>query len=397
MFARKFTCLHIDIFMKLKIYLPLLFTATSLIAKAQITINTGTDLTILNGTTVTSLQDVSIEPNASLTNNGTLAFHQNLNNFGTKSLAGTILAKGNQVQSIGGADSFAVSTLQLNNDAGLHLESKVAVNDALFLEKGVLYTSAAHPVYFTGKAANPNETTNGYIEGTAILNTRDIQGAYFGFLGCDVITTKGDAIGTFGVKRVTGANAITQIGDETSIAAKWDLDNNKPTTDASYDVTFSWLPVFDNGKDIQSLGLYGTTYWEKDKFVSLDERSKNSLSVNGMSDMRFYMRNGLDYFNRTLTLSGKHAQSKTLPEVKITTFPNPATDHINILVENLEDWATAGVVRITDAYGKLMNSKVYMLNGNMITINDIGSFPSGVYRLVLSRGQLVKVVNFVKQ
>jgi len=116
-----------------------------------------------------------------------------------------------------------------------------------------------------------------------------------------------------------------------------------------------------------------------------------------MSDRRFYMRKGLDYMNRTLTLAVKHAQSKTLPEVKITTFPNPATDHINILVENLEDWANAGVFRITDAYGKLMTSKVYILNGNMITINDIGSFPSGVYRLVFSRGQLVKVVNFIKQ
>lgn len=383
--------------MKFKIYLPLILTVTSLATQAQITVKSGSGLTILTGTTVTSLQDVSIEPTATLTNNGTLAFHQNLTNFGTTPLTGTIIAEGNRAQSIGGADSFAISTLQLNNDAGLQLESKIGINDALLLDKGVLHTSAAHPVYFTGKAANPNETGNSYIEGTAILNTRNIQEAYFSFLGCDVITTKGDAIGTFGVNRTTGADAITQIGDETSIAAKWDIDNNKPTNDASYDLTFSWLPVFDNGKDVQNLGLYGTTYWDNTKFASLDDRSKNSFSINGMSDRRFYMRKGLDYMNRTLTLAGKHAQSKTLPEVKITTFPNPATDHINILVENLEDWANAGVFRITDAYGKLMTSKVYILNGNMITINDIGSLPSGVYRLVFSRGQLVKVVNFIKQ
>src|SRR5690606_37754625 len=103
----------------------------------------------------------------------------------------------------------------------------------------------------------------------------------------------------------------------------------------------------------------------------------------------------IDYVNRTFTLANGQAQVNTLPKIKITTFPNPATDHINVLLENFEPWAGLTRIRVTDAYGKVISEDTYNINGNMITVRNLGHLAPAMYRLFIMRGKKVNVVNFI--
>jgi hypothetical protein len=354
-------------------------------------------MTTLPGTSVTAKQDFTIEPQATLVNDGMLSFEGNLINLGTPHLTGVLSAEGNDMQMIDGVDSFAASTLIINNAAGVRLGSTLTITEGLTLDRGILFTKSVHPVYFSGHASNPNETVDGYIDGTAIFPEQYISASKFTFLGASITAPAGKEIGMTSIKRVTGTDAVMNIGSETSIAARWDIKNESPDGNKKYDVAFSWLPVFDNDKDLNSLVLYANVNWGTNKFIMLDQKSSYPIKIDAMSGMRTYTRLGVDYIDdRTFTLAGKTAIASTVPEANITTFPNPANDHINFLLENFESWAKDVTIKITDAYGKVYKVETFPLNGNLIQVNDLGVLPTGVYRAFISRGQLTKVVNFFK-
>lgn len=365
---------------------------------AQVIVSPGTTMTVLPGTTLIDGQDLTIAGGANLVNQGDIIFKGNLAKYGSSELLGEFTAQGDDDQVIGG-DSFSIRSLRINNAAGVTLESPLSITDRLLLDRGVLYTNNNNPVYFVGNAANPGETVDGYIQGTAIMDSRYINDYDFSFLGAELnISSLVEEIGMFGVKRITGPDAVTPIGDNLSISASWEIYRESPSLYLGYneDAKFSWLPAFDNGKDLNDLILYGTSNLDPSKYVALDKKTANSITVDGVSQMRTYVRKSLDNINRKFTFAGRDVLNETVPPISITTYPNPATDHINFLLENFESWATDVVVKVTDVSGKLFVEKVFALDGNLITVDGLGFLPVGMYRAFISRGQITTLVNFMK-
>lgn len=383
--------------MKNKFYLLIVAILEANVGLSQINVKTGSTLTVNPGTTILTSGDISIEPLGILSNQGSIAFKGNLVNNGTPEISGVLTANGDDIQFIDGADSFAIRNLHVNNASGITLNTRLAITNTLTLNRGVLSSDDVHPLHFTGNSLSPMETVDGYINGTAILDPRYV-GQGFSFLGFDVISPVGDDIGMFWLTRKTGTDAVTTIGDEASISVNWQPGNESPngTNVGAYDISLSWLPVFDNGKDLNSLILYGTSDYTPNEYIMLNNESVQGVKVDEMSEMRSYKRLGLDYIGRKMTLSGRKAITATIPKITITTFPNPATDHISFLVQNVEPWVTDFVVKITDAYGKVFGEYIFPHTGNLITVRDMGHFPVGMYRAFISRGQKTTVVNFYK-
>lgn len=359
------------------------------------TIQSGTTLTVQQGTTFSTAGNLAIDANANLVNDGTIRLAGDLVNNGNRDLGGSFIFNGKTDQDISGSDSFSFNDLELNTAHTVTLASRVAISNDLKLTRGVLRSDGEHPIVFVHAARNPVESLDGYIDGTAIMHERAVGTAAIDFLGTRI--NPGSDIGNITITRTTGDEAITTIGSDSSIASKWVVTSSVKTA-GDRDVTFSWLPMFDNKKDLETLELFGTHVHNKDRFVRLTNKDKQptSVSVSLTTEMRMCTREELDYLNRTFTLSAANALTSVEEQNKITTFPNPATDHINLLLENFEAWATNVRIVLTDAYGKVISEKVYPLNGNIITITEIAGLHPGVYRLNVSRGQRVQVVNFVK-
>lgn len=72
-------------------------------------------------------------------------------------------------------------------------------------------------------------------------------------------------------------------------------------------------------------------------------------------------------------------------------FPNPATDHINVLLPSNVQYAT---LRLYDVNGRLISQRA--MTGNAIVIN-VASLPGGPYYLEFSNGAEREVKRFIKQ
>lgn len=376
---------------------PILYSAlllSSFYANAQVTVKTGTSLVIENGTNFIASGDVTIEEGAAINNFGNLSFDRNFINRGNSLIDGNLIANGTVAQSIGGLDSFAINNLKLDNPASLALNSKISIINALELERGILYTDASHPVNFLSLAANPGETVDAYIDGTAIMQPRNTGTGAIQFLGCSL--TAGADIGSITIVRTTGQEAVLNVNEGSSIAARWKIKVDTEPVAANRNISFSWLSPLDNEKNPGSIVLYGTSKLDSTKWLRLDIKSMNTVA--GLNPgLRIYERKNIDFIGRTFTLGDNELPLQETPEqLKITTFPIPTTNQLNILLENLEPWAKDIVVKITDAYGKMYKEEVFVLNGNMITVNDLGVLPPGMYRMFISRGQVTSLINFVK-
>ena len=125
----------------------LLFGLTS---KAQVTVQSGTVLTILPGTRLSLDQDMSVLNGGTLDNSGIFSFKGNFTNNGVANFSSgsQLLSNGTMLQRIGGTGVLSFSYLNVNNAAGLALDNGVTIVDSLVLVKGILYSSATAPVHF---------------------------------------------------------------------------------------------------------------------------------------------------------------------------------------------------------------------------------------------------------
>lgn len=371
--------------------------ALSFAANAQTVIQPETNVSLANGTLVKNTEDIVISNNATLDNNGKILFEKNLSNYGSPQLNGEFIASGTQDQTITGTDSFSLETLTVNSRYNTYVASRLGISKNLDLQRGIIHSTAAGPLVFSSGANNPKESITSYINGTAIMSQRNINTDIISYLGCTVKKDGSSGLGNFEITRTTGDEGIIGIGDNSSIAAKWTIKASPDVTN-DYDLTLTWLSPFDNSAMLQDLLLFGTSSIDSSRFVLLDQRTSHPTQINPATEQRSYRRIGLDRVgNRTFTLTNGNSLVNSIPDVHITSYPNPATDHINLAFENFEPWAQCVDIKVTDAYGKVYAEKIANLDGNVVTINDLGSLPTGVYRLFISRGQLTKVVNFFKK
>jgi hypothetical protein len=155
---------------------------------------------------------------------------------------------GTGLQTVTGSIPPSLSEMEIDNGGGTVLGLSVYVRNSLHLNDGHLFAESA-PVYFTPTATNPDETGGNHIVGTAIMEARPVGAGFFPtFLNCEIAA--GSDIGNLTLTRVTGTTGIVSSGGFSGIASKWTLATD---FDAIRDVTFSWLPDWDNGKDLTNL------------------------------------------------------------------------------------------------------------------------------------------------
>ena len=268
----------------------LLFGLTS---KAQVTVQSGTVLTILPGAKLSLDQDMSVLNGGTLDNSGIFSFKGNFTNNGVANFSSgsQLLSNGTMLQRIGGTGVLSFSYLNVNNAAGLALDNGVTIVDSLVLVKGILYSSATAPVHFAPTAKNPIETNNNHIEGVAIMDDRNVGAAVMdAFLGVDM--APGSDAGVVNITRTTGNNAIITADGKKSIATNWTINSTTPTSDR--DLRFSWLSAFDNAAFLQAMVLYSNEGgYSKISNISADVSA---------SDPRVFIQNNIGSSNHNFAL-----------------------------------------------------------------------------------------------
>lgn len=377
-----------------RIVSALLLSSLAFYAHGQ-TIQSNTNFAVQNGTTVTTTQDIDIASGAALINSGNIEFKGNLNNSGERLIAGNLLANGSREQTIGGADSISFANLAVDNRAGVQLVSDVTMLSTLTLTRGVVTVGNDDVLYFGQDAASPVEQRDAYIHGKAVMNERPVGTEALSFLG--VFISSGTDLGNVSLIRNTGSSAVQTIGTGSSIAGNWEIKTSEKNAEG-HDVTFSWIDVYDNGLSPENMSLFGTLDFDEGRYVRLDNRvfGRSPMAYFATTGKRLYMRTQLDHIDREYTIANFLAQANTIEPNTITAFPNPATDHINLLLENYEPFKSHVLIRIGDATGRIFFKNTYPVNGNVIRIDDLAMLPQGVYRIFLNYGSTMEMVNFTK-
>ncbi len=362
--------------------------------QAQV-LQSGTLVDVKSGTSIVTSEGIDINTGAELRNEGSITFAKDLNNNGVAFIGGDMIAAGRVQQTIGGLDSLSFNNLTVNNKAGVTLGSKSSITNRLTMEEGIFTTSELTPVILKPTAENFAEHRSSYISGTSIMEPRNIGTNALDYMG--VAISAGDDLGNVTVVRRTGNNAVMQIGNSETIEANWDIETSTENP-AGHDLALSWVDPLNNNLDIPRMSLYGNVYFDEARYVKLDAKvlTIEPISQKLTTGLVTYSRTNLDYINRRYTVSDFIAQQDEMPIARITTWPNPVTDRIHVLLENYEVFATAVKIAITDETGKIYHTEVHPLNGNIIILDNLGWLPNGLYRLIISRGLRYQVSNFVK-
>lgn len=240
------------------------------VCNAQL-VNNGADIIVQASTTVT-LTGNGIKNNAgTISHSGTIRMNGNLLNNATftGNVGSLVRMEGTTEQAVQGSSVVNVYNFEVDNGGnGVHVSNtgSLRVSGQLQLTNGRLFTANASPVHFTPTASNPVETNTNHIVGTAIMESRAVGTAAFGpFLGFSMAA--GADVGNLELTRRSGHGTTTPggftptqgfvnpIGFE-SIDAHWvaDVTDNN----ISRDITISWFPVWDNGKNLSQMQLWRT-------------------------------------------------------------------------------------------------------------------------------------------
>jgi len=214
------------------------------------TTETGQNIEIASGATLTTAGTGILQANGSFTNYGTFTA-----NSGTLSMVGTSLTNVN-LKTNGSTlynlliNKNSSSTVNLLTDDASVSNQLTLTNNAGNISTGtagvspMLVFTAAYPV-----GNNPAEASNSRIKGTALMLAKTAGTAAFGpFLGVTMGASAAD-IGNLTITRVTdiAGSIITVSGGNHSIACYWDLSITGTQPAAGKSLTLSWLSDLDNG------------------------------------------------------------------------------------------------------------------------------------------------------
>ncbi|MCS7027732.1 MAG: T9SS type A sorting domain-containing protein [Bacteroidia bacterium] len=256
----------------------------SFTVRAQLVVTSGATLTINSNETVT-LAGINLQNNAggTITHAGNIVMLGNatdrdiINNGTLNGNNGTITMTGINEQQIQGNAVVNIGNFVVNNGGnGVSVTNSggLRIHNTLTLTNGRLFTSDNSPVYFTPTATNPVETNTNHIQGTAIMETRNVGTSAFDFLMLQM--PMGADVGNLTLTRKSGDGGATSRGFATAqgtpvisgfegIDAHWIIDITNHT--GTRDVTWSWLPAWDNGKILTQMSLWKTlpmnisNYW----------------------------------------------------------------------------------------------------------------------------------------
>lgn len=180
-----------------------------------------------------------------------IALSGNWNNLGTFT-AGTstvIFSAASGTQTITKSGSETFNNLTVNKTSGdLSLSNNVLINGTLNLTSGDLVTGS-NTASFGTSAANPSESSSGYINGNATMNQRSVGTGTLNFLSANL--TGNTDIGNVTITRVTGSSGDVTVGENSSILCNWDITAGGSSY-ADRTLALSWLNDLDNGKSFSS-------------------------------------------------------------------------------------------------------------------------------------------------
>lgn len=147
--------------------------------------------------------------------------------------------------------------------------------------------------------------------------------------------------------------------------------------------------------DYSITGSYTNTWWDFGDGSIVEEivPTPYTYAEPGTYTITNYAEYGNDScviaFNQNITLD----TNSTLPENLVKLFPNPATDHLNILLPLVTDFAS---VTIYDITGQVVLTNRY-LNGNyaFVCSIDISAFKQGIYMVNLETADVNYSAPFV--
>ncbi|MEM9545507.1 MAG: lamin tail domain-containing protein, partial [Bacteroidota bacterium] len=111
----------------------------------------------------------------------------------------------------------------------------------------------------------------------------------------------------------------------------------------------------------------------------------NITGIGGQFDQNAPLFDGYQMFPRYITDFDLFTSTKDELEAKINLYPNPATNVINIMSDTQLEGYT-----LYNRMGKIMSKGVFK------AMLDVRELPSGIYIIVLTKGEKQKVVRFVK-
>lgn len=288
-----------------RIFFLLLTLPLPRIGYSQVVVTNGASVTILSGETVT-LSGINLQNNAggTIQHNGTLIMQGNASNRDIINHgnfdggnAGTIEMRGVNEQQIQGSSVINIYNFIIDNNGGgvsLSNTGGLRVHNTISLTNGHLFTANNSPLYLTPTAANPVETNANHIRGTVVMEARNVGSGAFNFLmmqmpaGADVgnltlIRRSGNGSTTGRGFTPTKGQAI--VGGNQSIAAHWQISTTNTT--GNRDVSWSWLPAWDNGKFLSQMQIWATSpplinnNWTlyKEDFLDLSSRTHTENNI----------------------------------------------------------------------------------------------------------------------
>ncbi len=379
-------------------YIKLLFLIVSVtcveVAHAQVTIQPGSTVTMMQGTTLTLAQDMEIQSGATLNTDGIIQLQAgSLYDSGTANFTSNsrLVFNGPATQNIYNAAPLTLATLVLNNLTGLAPQGSITIADSIVLQNGIYTATAANPLIFATTAANPAETNYSRIAGSAFMSPRAIGTAPLNFLGCGI--SFGADIGNVSILRNTGSSAVANVGPGYSIAANWVVHSTNDQLTPNRNLSFSWLSALDNGRDVTAMYPYASAA----PFTTYTLINDTATDVSA-TDPRVYFRPNISQFGRMYTLSDNKplAVSNVIaPVVKVVGFPNPFSNELNLSIAKNDNQPVQ--VQMIDMAGHVVLNNAYNAGSNaVITIQDIARLAAGNYLLRVYNDNFAKTLKVVK-
>jgi hypothetical protein len=202
-------------------------------------------------------------------------------NGGISQTGGTLTGGASSNIIFGGSDSLTtlpaitLNNLTINRPNGIKLGGNVTINGTLTLTSGLLKTET-NTIYFEPSASNFIESSGSRIEGTVVMNARNVGTGELNFLSINM-QPGSDDLGTVRIIRTTGTAGIVSGGGNTSIACIWNIiPINQPVLGRI--VTYNWLSDLDNGKTFSSFSK--AQVWVSDDGVIWNP-SGSTIDVSG--------------------------------------------------------------------------------------------------------------------
>lgn len=154
-----------------------------------------------------------------------------------------------------GPSDASLDNLGINGTSTmLTLSGNLLINNAVTLTDGIIDVSSGQ-LRLGSSASDLAESSTSYITGNVVLDARNIGTGSIDFLGAS-IAAGADDIGNVTISRNSGAVGIITAGNSnTSISSSWDITvDTQPA--AGRDVSFTWLPAQDNGKDMTQISVF---------------------------------------------------------------------------------------------------------------------------------------------